>query len=182
MSMFDKRKSNEPEQPESAAEPAPRPSRFPDAVSGARDIAVIGNTITIQGDVTGDESLVIDGKVDGTVRLKDHDLTVGKSGLVAASVKAKVVRVEGKVTGDLEGTEKVVITKSGRVQGNIVAPAVTLEDGAKFKGSIDMDPGPAAATATPAPQPLKSVTDGEGGKISEASRPGGAPTGKANNA
>jgi len=158
MSMFDKRKSNEPEQPSAAAEPAARPSRFPDAVSSAREIAVIGKTITIQGDVTGDESLVIDGKVDGTVRLKNHDLTVGQTGLVTASVKAKVVRVEGKVTGDLEGTEKVVITKTGRVEGNIVAPAVTLEDGAKFKGSIDMDPGPAQ---TSAPKPLQSVADGK---------------------
>jgi cytoskeletal protein CcmA (bactofilin family) len=68
--------------------------------------------------------------------------------------------VEGKVTGDLEGTEKVVITKTGHVEGNIVAPAVTLEDGAKFKGSIDMDPGPAHAQAS-APKPVKSVPDAQ---------------------
>jgi cytoskeletal protein CcmA (bactofilin family) len=127
---------------------APRP-RMRDSVSVAREIARIGKTITIVGDVIGEESLVIDGKVDGTILLKNNDLTVGQSGQVTASIRAHVVRVEGEVTGDITGDEKVVITKTGRVFGNVVAPRVTLEDGARFKGRIDMDPGPAQQAGTP---------------------------------
>lgn len=104
---------------------------------------MIGKTITIKGDITGEENLVIEGTVDGTVHLKSNDLTVGQSGRVNANLSANVVRIDGEVKGDIVGKEKVVITKTGRVQGNIVGPRVTLEDGAKFKGSIDMDPASA---------------------------------------
>jgi cytoskeletal protein CcmA (bactofilin family) len=62
------------------------------------------------------------------------------------------VKVEGRITGDIDGSEKVIITKTGRVLGNIVAPRVTLEDGAKFKGSIDMDPGVEAPATTVTPK------------------------------
>ena len=108
---------------------------------------MIGKTITIKGDVTGEESLIIEGEVDGTVLLKEHGLTIGPSGLVTASVNAGLVKIEGKVTGDITGTEKVVLTKTGQVMGDIVAPRVTLEDGAKFKGRIDMDPGASEESA-----------------------------------
>lgn len=111
---------------------------------------MIGKSIVIKGDVTGEESLVIEGRVDGTIHLKNNDLTVGQSGRVNANVTANVVRIDGEVTGDIVGLEKVVVTKTGRVHGNIVGPRVTLEDGAKFKGSIDMDPtGADRAAAAP---------------------------------
>ena len=118
---------------------------------------MIGKTISIKGDITGDENLVIEGRVDGTVQLKNNDLTIGQSGRVTANVTANVVRIDGEVKGDIVGTEKVVVTKTGKVQGNIVGPRVTLEDGAKFKGSIDMDPSN-AESAAPAP---KSVPAGK---------------------
>ncbi|MCB1684532.1 MAG: polymer-forming cytoskeletal protein, partial [Pseudomonadales bacterium] len=100
---------------------------------------MIGKTISIKGDITGEESLIIEGKVDGTISLKNNDLTVGQSGVVNANITASVVRIDGEVKGDIIGIEKVVISKTGKVRGNIVGPRVTLEDGAKFKGSIDMD-------------------------------------------
>ena len=102
---------------------------------------MIGPTIEIKGTVTGDEDLLIQGRVEGTVELGSHQVTVGQSGKVNADIQAKVVNIDGEVAGDLTGGEKVVISKSGKVRGNIVAPRVTLEDGAIFKGSIDMDPG-----------------------------------------
>ncbi|MCB1844788.1 MAG: polymer-forming cytoskeletal protein, partial [Halioglobus sp.] len=71
--------------------------------------------------------------------------SVGESGRVTADITARVVKIEGEVTGDITGSEKVVIARSGNVRGNIVAPRVTLEDGAIFKGSIDMDPGETVA-------------------------------------
>ena len=111
---------------------------------------MIGKTVIIKGSITGDENLVIEGTVDGSVDLPKNDLTIGEAGKVKADLKAKVIKVDGEVTGDMLGDEKVVISKTGRVKGNIIAPRVTLEDGAKFKGSIDMDPGDAKASA-PAP-------------------------------
>jgi cytoskeletal protein CcmA (bactofilin family) len=147
MSMFDKRKDNEPATETVLGGNAPEQrQRPPEPVS--RGAAMIGKTITIKGDVTGEENLVIEGRVEGTVHLKANDLTVGQSGRVNANISASVVRIDGEVTGDISGVEKVVVTKTGRVHGNIVAPRVTLEDGAKFKGSIDMDPGGAERAAS----------------------------------
>ena len=105
---------------------------------------MIGPSIKIKGEVTGEEDLLIQGTVEGTVDLGNNEVTVGDSGKVYADVKAKNIRIDGEVTGDIDGGEKVVISRSGNVKGNIVAPRVTLEDGAIFKGSIDMDPGGAA--------------------------------------
>ncbi len=113
---------------------------------------MIGPSIEIKGTVSGDEDLVVQGKVEGTIDLGDHQVTVGPSGSVTADIQAKVVNIDGEVSGDLTGGEKVVISKSGKVRGNIVAPRVTLEDGAIFKGSIDMDPGDAPAKVSLAPK------------------------------
>lgn len=145
--MFDRNKSKP------AATPAPEPvkSQVPPAASSSepvisRSAAMIGPSIVIKGTVSGDEDLVIQGKVEGAIELKDNEVSVGQSGKVAADINAKVVKVDGEVSGDISGNEKVVISKSGNVRGNIIAPRVTLEDGAIFKGSIDMDPGDAASS------------------------------------
>ena len=110
---------------------------------------MIGPSITIKGEVTGEEDLLIHGRVEGTINLSGNQVSVGESGQVCADIHAKVVKIDGKVTGDITGIEKVVISKSGNVHGNIVAPRVTLEDGAIFKGSIDMDPASAVFAKTP---------------------------------
>jgi cytoskeletal protein CcmA (bactofilin family) len=120
---------------------------------------MIGPSIEIKGTVTGDEDLVIQGKVEGTIELGSHEVSVGQSGKVAADITAKVVRIDGEVAGDIKGHEKVVISKSGNVRGNIVAPRVTLEDGAIFKGSIDMDPGEEAAKVSLAPKAVPADDD-----------------------
>jgi cytoskeletal protein CcmA (bactofilin family) len=111
----------------------------------SRTAATIGPSIQISGDVTGNEDVRIEGRVEGTVNLSDNVLTVGKEGQINATANARAIFVEGKVEGDLKADEKVVIQSSGNVRGNIVAPRVTLEDGCKFKGSIDMDVEPSAA-------------------------------------
>jgi cytoskeletal protein CcmA (bactofilin family) len=102
-------------------------------------IAIIGSKIRFKGELVGEEDLIIQGTVDGTIDLKGNNLTVGKDGTLRANVTAKTVVVEGKVEGDIFGEEKITIKKSSLVKGNIIAARVTLEDGAKFKGSIDMD-------------------------------------------
>lgn len=110
---------------------------------------MIGPTIKIKGEVSGDEDLLIQGQVEGTITLEAHEVVVGESGQVFADILAKTIKIDGKVNGDVTGTENVVISKLGNVRGNIVAPRVLLEDGAIFKGSIDMDPGDKAEKAAP---------------------------------
>ena len=114
----------------------------------SRTAATIGPSIQISGDVTGNEDLRIDGRVEGTVSLSDNALTVGKEGQINATVNARAIFVEGKVEGDLKSEVQVVVHGSGNVRGNIAAPRVTLEDGCKFKGSIDMDVEPSTARAS----------------------------------
>lgn len=114
--------------------------------------AIIGPGININGDISGNESLVIEGKIEGKIHLPGHQVEVGKAGRVHADVVAKFVKVEGELKGDIDGKEKVVIAKSGNVRGNIAAPRVMLEDGAIFKGSIDIDP----ADSSPVELPLSS--------------------------
>jgi cytoskeletal protein CcmA (bactofilin family) len=122
--------------------------------------AIIGPSITIKGDVTGEEDLVIQGRVEGKVDLAQHNVTVGSNGRIKANIFGRSVTVEGEVEGDLHAEEQIAIRKSGKVRGNVSAPRVTIEDGAMFKGAIDMERkaapklvvGPAGATAaSPAP-------------------------------
>jgi len=110
------------------------------AGSAGREVAVIGRSIRIDGDLQGEEDLRIEGDVNGTVRLYNNTLTIGAEGKMRADVYAKSVIVDGEMEGDLFSSERVAIRKSATVLGNITAPRVSLEDGAKFKGSIEMDP------------------------------------------
>jgi len=120
---------------------------------------MIGAKVKINGDIESSEDLLIEGEVSGTVSLKDHELVIGSSGKVQANVNAKTVRIEGEVRGDINGQERVIISASGNVEGNLIAPRVILEDGGRFKGNIDMgssnkaaSPKPAAAAPTAKPE------------------------------
>ena len=126
----------------------------PKAEFGGGPPAVIGGSLTVEGTIKGKEDLLVEGTVQGDINLPDNVVTVGSGGLVKARIHAAVIVVEGKVEGDLEGEEQIEIRRSGNVQGNIVAPRVGLEDGAQFKGNIDMNPKPAAA-AVAATTPAK---------------------------
>ena len=100
--------------------------------------ATIGQSVQINGELTGQEDLIIDGKIDGKIVLKDHQLTIGANGHINAEVRAKAVQVNGQVSGNIIADDKVEITPSGSVIGDITAPRVALADGSSFKGSIDM--------------------------------------------
>ena len=108
--------------------------------SRSNEMAVIGSSIQIDGDLRGDEDLRIEGNVTGTVQLKNSVLTIGKEGKVTAGVYAKSIAVDGEFMGDFYATERVSVHVNARVQGNIIAPKVSIEEGAHFKGSIEMDP------------------------------------------
>ena len=123
----------------------------PPSAPSSHSSAVIGPGIEISGDVTASADLVINGKINGSVVQSSHSVEIGESGQVNARVRAKMVKVSGEVRGDILGNEKVLITRTGRALGNISAPRVQLDDGALFKGSIDMTPPEAAKPAAPAP-------------------------------
>jgi cytoskeletal protein CcmA (bactofilin family) len=129
----------------------------PMAAERSGDRAVIGPSITIKGDVTGEEDLVIQGRVEGKVDLAQHHVTVGANGRIKANIVGRSVTVEGEVDGDLRADEQIAIRKSGKVRGNISAPRVIIEDGATFKGSIDMEH---KAAAQPAASPTITAPGG----------------------
>jgi len=158
--------SSYPPESEPAAPPPPRRNQ---PTAGGR--AVIGPSIRINGDLTGEEDLVIEGRVEGKVDLKQQTVTVGQSGRVKADIFARTITVEGEVRGNLVADEQITVRRTGQVQGNLTAPRVSLEDGAKFKGSIDMEPKgeprPGAALARPAEgkgAPGATPTAGEPGR------------------
>lgn len=123
---------------ESTPEYSPRESKS--FTSPKENAAAIGASIRIKGDVTGDENLIIQGHVEGTIKVQGHNVTISKTGKVKADIEASQIIVEGELLGDMHGEEKVIIRETGNVHGNIIAPRVTLEDGALFKGSIEMEP------------------------------------------
>lgn len=119
--------------------------------------AMIGPSIVIKGDLIGQEDILVQGRVEGKIELHSHSLTVGTDGVVKANVAARTITVEGKMEGDVQGEELITIKKTGDFRGSALAPRVSLEDGAKFKGSIDMDVGGSAPAAAP-----KAVAEASG--------------------
>jgi cytoskeletal protein CcmA (bactofilin family) len=114
---------------------SPEPVRAPTVRSGS---ATIGPSIVINGEVTGSEDLLIQGKIDGSISLGAHSVTVGGGGRVKADISGRVITIEGDVEGDLTAQEQIVLRGSAKVLGDIKAPRVVLEDGASFRGLVDM--------------------------------------------
>jgi cytoskeletal protein CcmA (bactofilin family) len=110
----------------------------------------IGPSVAIRGTLKGAEDLHLEGRVDGEILAPKNRVVIGQGGAIKANVSASVIEVQGKVTGDLIGGERVVVAATGHVHGNIKAPRVSLENGAQFKGAIDMDPAEAPAATKPA--------------------------------
>jgi cytoskeletal protein CcmA (bactofilin family) len=101
--------------------------------------ALIGQSIHFKGELTGNEDLTIDGTVEGKIDLKEHHLTIGKNGRIKADLHAKTITIIGEVTGQIVADEKVELQATGRLQGDILSPRLSIADGAHFKGSVDMD-------------------------------------------
>ncbi len=157
---------NSPSTPEPArpAPPASTPTAYDPAVrpaAGNSSVAIpsseqatIGKSLFVKGEVTGSESLYIDGRVEGTISLPGNRVTVGRNGQVAANITAREVVVLGKVRGDMTASDRVDIRSEGSLTGNVAAARISIEDGAYFKGGID----------------IRKPNDGKGGNAS-ASEP-----------
>jgi cytoskeletal protein CcmA (bactofilin family) len=116
--------------------------------------AVLGKSVIVKGQIFSREDLTIDGEVEGTVELQEHRLTIGPNGKVRASIKARELVVLGTVHGDVETTDKIDIRKEAKLVGDIRTARIVIEDGAYFKGNIDIVKAEAARpAAAPPPKP-----------------------------
>lgn len=164
---------NEPVRPTPPLPPSFEPSRAATSApaiqsnAGGGEQAMIGKSLIIKGEVTGSESLFIDGRVEGSINLPNNRVTIGRNGNVAANIAAREVVVLGKVRGNLNASDRVDIRNEGSLTGDVSALRISIEDGAFFKGGIDIRKSgnekadakptaavPSAAPATPPAQPI----------------------------
>ena len=143
----------------SASAPAPH-------IPESRGPAVIGKSVMIKGQIFSREDLTIDGEIDGSVELHEHRLTVGPNGKLQAGVKAREVVVLGTIHGNVEASDKIDIRKDAKLVGDIKTTRIVIEDGAYFKGSIDIvrpevkpaaQPAARPAAAAPSPAPVAAA-------------------------
>jgi cytoskeletal protein CcmA (bactofilin family) len=140
VSLFGGRRDDAPSAGAGApGQPGSSPDTWPQATAGGEQVmANIGKSISIKGDLSGNEDLEIEGKVEGKVELPNNQLTIGSNGDVQAQVTAKSVVIVGRVAGDVHGTERVEIQATGVVEGDVTAPKLIVAEGARLNGSIHM--------------------------------------------
>jgi cytoskeletal protein CcmA (bactofilin family) len=102
-----------------------------------RKSAWIGGSIIVRGNVVATEDLVIEGQIHGTIELGDRSLTIGNGAVVTANLAAKTVSVSGTVKGNVIGNAKVELKSTAKVEGDISAPKIVMEDGAALSGKVD---------------------------------------------
>jgi cytoskeletal protein CcmA (bactofilin family) len=155
-----------PNQPATPPPPSPDPVRSPAPTAGTGfesrstagapgDQATIGKTLIVKGEISGTESLYIDGKVEGSINLPGNRVTVGRNGQVAATILAREIVVLGKIRGNCTATDRVDIRAEGSLTGDVIAARISIEDGAFFKGGIDIRKAgaePKTAPTTPEPE------------------------------
>ena len=128
-----------PEPPRTYTPPAPEPpvATRPAAVT-PQEQATLGKSLVIKGEVTGSESLYIDGRVEGSINLPGNRVTVGRNGVVSANIAAREIVILGKVRGNMTASDRFDIRSEGSLTGDIIAQRVSIEEGAYFKGAIDI--------------------------------------------
>jgi cytoskeletal protein CcmA (bactofilin family) len=141
--MWNKKQDDRPAAPSPAPAGSPRPAEVapsrPPIAEAPRTPAVLGKSVIVKGQIFSQEDLTIDGEVEGSVTAEGHRLTIGPTGkLQANGVKAREVIVMGKMTGSVEATEKVYIRKDAHLVGDVQTAGIIIEDGAYFKGGIDI--------------------------------------------
>lgn len=156
-----------PRPAQSPAAPTTRPMESPRAEAPRSvDVATIGKSVIVKGELSGSEDLFVDGEVEGSITLKGQSLTVGPNGRVRANLEARNVIVHGRVDGNITASDRVDLRKSASLTGDISTARIAIEDGAYFKGTIDIQKAEPAAriepksqtpTTTPAPVPVPTA-------------------------
>lgn len=135
---------------------SPKPSTAPDRA----DVGHIGKSVIIHGELTGNEDLYLDGEIEGTIDLRDHKLVIGPNGKIKAAISARDVALHGHVEGNVSASDRVELKKGCTLVGDVSTQRIVIEDGAYFKGSIDIKDGresrselrkPVAAAASAGP-------------------------------
>jgi cytoskeletal protein CcmA (bactofilin family) len=157
----------------------PRPTPAPDDVEAPR-IPVLGKTLLFRGELTAEEDVILQGRVEGSIR-HARNLIIGTEGSVLGDVYASHLTVEGLVEGDLHCSEAVIVRATAQVRGNIFAPRVGIMEGATFNGRVEMDPNAAAGQTGGGRQNTRppAATRGAAPPSSTPSRPGPAASGRA---
>jgi cytoskeletal protein CcmA (bactofilin family) len=115
------------------------PSNLPHKTASASvEQATIGGSVVIKGEVSGSESLYIDGRIEGTVNFADNRVTIARNGSVAANISAREVVILGKVQGNIECSDRLDIRSEGSLTGDVITQRVSVEDGAILKGSVQV--------------------------------------------
>lgn len=137
----------EPEAPKAVVRPpsaATMQAVAPPAVPAAKPVerkggqALIGKSLKVKGTISGHEDLYVDGEIEGTIELEENSLTVGPNGNVNADVKAREITVLGRLNGNVRAGERIEIRKTGSLEGDVATTRIVIEDGAIFRGSIDI--------------------------------------------
>lgn len=141
------------------------------ADSARAEVAHIGKSVVVKGELSGSENLYLDGEVEGSIELREHHLTIGPHGKVRASVHARDIVVHGQLNGNVQGTERVELKKSAVLTGDIVTKRIVIEDGAVFKGSIETQ------REAPKPEPKRETVESVAASASSSftSTPSGPP-------
>ena len=127
-----------------AAAAPPRPAEPVRDSTRSSEIATIGKSVVVKGELSGSEDLVVDGEVEGSIALRGQSLTIGPNGRVRANIEARNVILHGRVDGDIHASDRVELRKSASLSGDITTARISIEDGAFFKGTIDIQkPEPA---------------------------------------
>jgi len=116
------------------------------------DIAHIGKSVVIRGELSGSEDLFLDGEVEGSIELKGHSLTIGPNGRIKANIHAQEVVINGRVEGNIRGTDRVELKKSAVLTGDIFTQRIVIEEGAFFKGAVDIQKADAKPEIKPEPK------------------------------
>ena len=158
-------KPNQPGATPEPVRPTPPPTGSPAFTAATptgavptNEQATIGKSLVVKGEVSGSESLYIDGKVEGAINLPGNRVTIGRNGQVAANVSAREIVVLGKVRGNCQASDRVDIRSEGSLTGDVIAARISIEDGAFFKGGIDIrkpgsEKGKEGSTPEPTPAP-----------------------------
>jgi cytoskeletal protein CcmA (bactofilin family) len=131
------------QEPSVRTEGAWQPQTADPAVAGRppdeeqRVVAWVGKSVVFKGDLSSSEDMTIDGRVEGTVKLRDHGLTIGPNAAICADIVARTVIVRGAVTGTITAGDKVIVSETGSVEGDVISPCLALADGAVLRGRVD---------------------------------------------
>jgi len=130
------------------------------AVSVSGEIAHIGKSVSIRGDITGSEDFYVDGNVEGSIQLNGHSLTIGPNGKVHANVVARNVTVGGSIKGNIHVSERTEMRKTAVVTGDVQTRRIAIEEGAYFKGKLEILVSSGNSAAAPSGSPSQSAPRG----------------------